>query len=222
MEGFSDSERNALISELNSIMDPGISFEDDGYFSHILAVAAKNYCLIESGDTKIKMKGSSIKDAKKEPALREFMNKCINALIYEQPLEQIYEQYCEEARNITDISRWAVKKSISKKLLNGTRKNETNVLDAIGDLSTVREGDKVFIYNANSILVPVMDDSGEPVLYKSGKNKGQPKMVEQKVLKLTKDWNNDANVEHYLSRVYDTLSIFENVLDLSQFTCYKE
>lgn len=220
MQQFTESEQNQLLDQLNSIMDPGITFEDDGYFSHILAVAAKNYCLVENGSTKIKYKGSSIKDAKKEPALREFMDKCIKALIYEEPLDQIYEEYCSEARNITDVNRWAVKKTISKNLMKSTRKNETNVTDALGDLSQYREGDKVYIYNANSKFVQMTDESGELLFFKSGKNKGQPKMEECKVLKMTKDWDNDCNTGHYLGRVHSTLEIFEEVLDIKQFTCY--
>lgn len=221
MSPFSDSEQHRLLSELNEIMDEGIVFEDDGYFSQILAVAAKNYCLVESGSTKVKMKGSSIKDAKKEPILREFMNEVIDALLYETGVVgDIYEKYCNLARNITDITPWAVKKSISKKLLQSDRKQERDVCNAIGDLSTVREGDKVYIYNAQPKFVPEFDETGAPVLYKSGKNKGQQKGMWHKTLKLTKNYTNDADVEHYLSRVYATLSIFENVLDMNQFQCY--
>jgi DNA polymerase elongation subunit (family B) len=223
MSAFSDLEQSQLLDELNSIMDKGITFEDDGYFTQILAVAAKNYCLVESGSTKVKMKGSSIKDAKKEPILRDFMNDVIDSLIYERnTVHEIYEHYCVKARNIKDITPWAVKKSISKKLLTSDRKQERDVVTALGDASQYREGDKVFIYTTAPKFVPEFDEAGEPVLYKSGKNKGQQKGKWEKVVKLTSNYENDADVEHYLGRVYATLSIFENVLDMSQFTCYSE
>jgi DNA polymerase I len=217
MSNFSDIERSRLLSELNSIMDKGIVFEDDGYYSQILAVAAKNYCLIENGSSKIKMKGSSIKDAKKEPALREMMDEVIEDLLYERGTTQdIYKKYCREAINIADINRWAVKKSISKKLLNGTRKNETDVLDAIPDLSQVREGDKIYIYRAldgeRQIVV-----KGEPQFYKKT---GLPKMEPNSFLKQVMFYSNDADTDHYLGRVQSTLNIFKEVLDQSQFLDY--
>jgi DNA polymerase elongation subunit (family B) len=221
MSGFSSDEQTEFLSALNSVMDPGITFEDDGYFSQILAVAAKNYCLIESGSTKIKYKGSSIKDAKKEPMLRQFMDEVIDSLLYERgTVPAIYERYCNEARNITDISQWAVKKSISKKLLSSERKQETDVVAALGDVSQYREGDKVFIYNTARKFVPDLDENGTPLLYKSGPRKGQPKGEMVKVLKLTKDWDGIVDTEHYLTRIYDTLWIFEEVLDMKEFTCY--
>lgn len=217
MAPFLHDEQVKLLDELNSIMDPGISFEDDGYFSRILAVAAKNYCLIEDGTTKIKMKGSSIKDAKKEPALREMMDEVIEDLLYERGnLQSIYKKYCQEALNITDINRWAVKKSISKKLLEGTRKNETDVLAAIPDLSQVREGDKIFIYRALDGMRQIVT-KGEPQFYKKT---GLPKMERNSFLKQVQFYANDADPEHYLGRVRSTMEIFEEVLDMSQFVDY--
>lgn len=213
MEVFSNMERDSLLAELNSIMDKGIVFEDDGYYSQILAVAAKNYCLIEDGSSKIKMKGSSIKDAKKEPALREMMDEVIDDLLYERGnVPSIYKKYCEEARNITDINRWAVKKTISKKLLESTRKNETDVLAAIPDLSQVREGDKVFIYRAVDGMRQIVTKDG-PQFYKKT---GLPKMEKNSFYKQTKFWGNDADTEHYLDRIVSTLEIFEEVLDVKK------
>lgn len=218
---FSTGDQVQLLSDLNSIMDKGIVFEDDGYYSHILAVAAKNYVLIENGKTEMKFKGSSIKDAKKEPILREFMNEVIESLLYERgTVPQIYGKYCDFARDIQDISKWAVKKSISKKLLASDRKQEKDVVNALGDMSQYREGDKVFLYNSVPRFIPEFSEDGEPVLYKSGANKGKQKGKWDKVLKLTKDWNNDSDTEHYLGRVYNTLDIFSEVLDMSQFVCY--
>lgn len=219
MSAFSGEEQEKLLAELNGIMDKGITFEDDGYFSRILAVAAKNYCLVEDGSTKIKMKGSSIKDSKKEPALREFMDTVIDDLLFERGnTAEIYKKYVLEAGAITDINRWAIKKSISKKLLEGTRKNETDVLDAIPDLSLVREGDKIFIYRALEGERQVVI-KGEPQFYKKT---GLPKMEPNSYLKQVQFYANDADKSHYYGRVYATLSIFENVLDISAFLDYSK
>lgn len=219
MAPFTDSERQLLLKELNSIMDKGIVFEDDGYYSHVLAVAAKNYCLVEAGKTKIKMKGSSIKDSKKEPALREMMDEVIDDLLFERGnVSNIYKKYVKEAGSIDDISRWAIKKTISKNLLNGTRKNETDVLAAIPDLSQVREGDKIYIYRAlegeRQVVV-----KGVPFFYKKT---GLPKMEPNSIWKQVQFYTDDADKEHYYSRVYNTLCIFENVLDISAFLDYSK
>lgn len=216
MSDFSDEEFIHLNDELNSVMDKGINFEDDGYYEKFLIVAAKNYCLLEKGSTKIKKKGSSLLDSKKEPILRDFMGEMIDSLIYEKANKtEIYEKYVNEACNITDISRWAVKKSVSKKLLNGTRANETKVLDAIGDLSTVKEGDKIWIYNSID-GVRQQSAKGELLFYKDGR----PKMELNNILKVTKNWAKDEDKLHYVERVYKTLQIFTSVLDLSQFIDY--
>jgi DNA polymerase, archaea type len=216
---FSGDEQKRLLDELNGLMDNGITFEDDGYFSRILAVAAKNYCLVEEGSDKIKMKGSSIKDSKKEPALRLFMDEVIASLLFEKDnLQEIYHRYVREAGNITDINRWAIKKSISKKLLEGTRKNETDVLDAIPDLSQVREGDKIYIYRALDGERQIVT-KGEPQFYKKT---GLPKMEPNSYLKQVRFYANDADKFHYYGRCFATLSIFENVLDISTFLDYSK
>lgn len=72
---------------------------------------------------------------KKEKALREFISKMVNCLVYdkESELVNIYNQYVIESQTITDINRWSTKKTITSKVLNGTRKNETKVVDAISN-----------------------------------------------------------------------------------------
>lgn len=151
-------------------------------------------------------------------------------------IKDIYEKYIKEAGNIKDISRWSIKKSISKKLLEGTRKNETDVLDAIPDLSQIREGDKIFIYRAvdgerqqieEEKIQVGLNEKGKPIYEKTGKKiplfykkTGLPKMEPNDFLKQTKFYTNDAYTAHYYGRVYATLSIFEEVLDISTFLDY--
>lgn len=126
----------------------------------------------------------------------------------------IYEKYVKNAVDIQDIKKWAVKKSITEKLYQSERANETKVIDAIGD-KPVRVGDKVFLYNKiegekQSVV------KGEPVFLKSG----EPKMVENKVLKMVEDFDGDYDKWHYVERVYKTIKILENVVDMDKITKY--
>lgn len=210
---FSKEETDNLLNEINSLISEKIQFEDDGNFPRVIISKAKNYVLLDSKG-KLKIKGSSLTDSKKEPALTEMLKELINSLIYKENKEvEIYHKYIKEALNIRDINRWAVKKSITKKLLEGTRKNETKVLDAID--SSFREGDKVWLYNA--IDGEIQDSSkGELKFYKDGR----PKMIPNEILVQVKNWNGNENKLHYVGRVYATLCILENVLDMTRFIDY--
>lgn len=239
---FSGEEVKSLIHEMNQVSAEFMDWEDDGYYKCVIVLKAKNYILLKTnkktGADEIILRGSGLKDSKKEPILRQFMSDIINDLLYQKnDIKAIYERYCDLARNITDISQWAVKKSITKTLLESDRKQETDVVKALGDVSQYREGDKVFVYNSAPVWVPEFEDltyecletgmfvpTGEkiPVLYKAGKNKGKQKGKWEKTLKLTKDWDKAPDVEHYLGRIYATLDIFSEVLDMKQFQCYKE
>jgi hypothetical protein len=215
MTEFTEEERVSLLDELNSIMPEFMLYENDGYYSACLAVKAKNYCLLEKGSDTIKYKGSGFKASSKEPALAEFLKKIVESLIFETgDYTDIYERYVSEAMDINEISRWCVKKSITKKLLNGTRKNETKVLDAL-DIDDLQEGDKVYLYNA--IDGEVQDSAkGELVFYKDGR----PKMMPNKVLKLSEEFDGNYNYLHYVKRVYDTISILKSVIDMDKITKY--
>jgi DNA polymerase elongation subunit (family B) len=211
---FLEDEKQRVEAELKSIMY--CNWEDDGEYERVLVSKAKNYVLLPKGETEFKVKGSSLTDSKKEPALLEMLNELITSLVFNQNIEQdIYLKYCREALNITDIMRWSVKKSVTKKLLNGTRKNETKVLAALD--SDAREGDKVWVYNAIEGEVQIMS-KGEPQFYKDGR----PKMEPNQVLRNSKNFDGDYDKEHYLGRVYATVVILENVLDISKFIDYSK
>lgn len=213
-EPFSEGEKQLIERELKEIMY--CNWEDDGEYERVIVSKAKNYVLLPRGETKFKIKGSSFIDSKKEPALLEMIQELLSSLIFSKGLEvSIYNKYCKEALSISDISRWAVKKSVTKKLLNGTRKNETKVLAALD--ANAREGDKVWVYNAIDGEVQV-ESKGEPVFYKDGR----PKMEPNQVLRNIKDFDGSYNKDHYLGRVYATIKILENVLDMSQFLDYSK
>ena len=211
---FSEEEQTKLIEEINSFMPKGIEYEHDGYFNTIIVLKAKNY-ILQQGD-KVKMKGSSLRDMKKEPALKEFIDELIKDLLATSGANcvDIYHKYIREAINIQDITRWCTKKSVTKPVLKPTRTNEQKIRDAIGD-KIVQEGDKVYLYSA---IDGMKQDSkkGELVFLKSG----EPKMIENRVLKLKEDWQDDEDQVHYVTRVYKTLEIFKNVIDTGDFLKY--
>lgn len=211
---FSEEEIKSLLKELNDISPDFMVWEDDGLYKSCLTLKAKNYVL-QTADGKKKYKGSAFRDQKKEPALKQLMFDLVDCLLdnTDSPIS-IYHRYIEEAMNITDISRWAVKKSVTKKLLNGTRKNETKVLDAI-DTENVQEGDKIYLF---CIIDGQVQDvaKGQPVFYKSG----EPKMVPNRVLKQIDEFEGNYDYLHYVKRIYDTVSILKTVVDMDQFTKY--
>jgi hypothetical protein len=101
------------------------------------------------------------------------------------------------------------------------RLTEQKVLDAIneaieqGVFEGVSEGDKIWTYN--SVQGEIQDvKKGVPVTYKDGK----PKMIPNCVLREQTLWNNDHDRMHYVKRVFDSIHILENVIDMSKFPNY--
>lgn len=216
LDKFTKDEINNLIFELNSLFSDNIKWEDDGYYDKFIVLKAKNYITFQNN--KIKLKGSSLKDQKKEPALKEMLNKMIEDLVYNEgnSLVNIYHTYIKEANNVIDIKRWSQKKTITKAILNcatnkEARKNETDVWDAIKD-KQVQEGDKVYVYPA------ILNSITEIKHFKNGKTK--EKITETTGLKTYQDWNNDHSVKKLIKRVVDTVEILSNVVDSSLFVDY--
>ena len=142
------SIRKANLLDLNSLYPDKIRFEDDGFFKRVIVFAPKNYVLQKEDDT-IKIKGSALKDAKRELALKEFANKIISVLLEGDDVEKvknIYYDYIREVKyGINDIKRWCSKKTITDKIFTSERSNETKVKDAIKG-SNYREGDKCWLF----------------------------------------------------------------------------
>jgi hypothetical protein len=215
---------------LNSIYPDLISWEDDNIYEKVVVVKAKNYVLLKSqeyskpGADRLTIKGSSLTDQKKEPALIEMLETMIDAIIggRKYSLPEIYDKYVLEACNIENIERWSRKVTVTKSVLNAKRANEQKPLDAIheaisrGLMEKISEGDKVWLYTTVSGEIQAMA-KGEPIVMKKT---GEPKMIPNIILRDNRLYNNDAHVEHYIDRVYSTLIILKNVLDLTQFTDY--
>jgi DNA polymerase elongation subunit (family B) len=208
--------RLVLLKELNSLYPHTIRFEDDGYYKCVLVLKAKNYVLFDG--EKMKLKGSSIKDQKKEKALSEMLNLMLKDIIHNKSdgLVDIYTQYIKEALKPTDIKRWAQKKTITKAILNcesdeESRKNEKDVYEAIKNKS-VQEGDKVYVYPA------ILDIKIETKTYKNGKTKN--KTIYETGLKTVEDWSGDHSSGKLVKRVVDTVEILANIVDTSLFIDY--
>lgn len=216
---FTEQEKLDLLKEINSLLPELLNYEDDGYFEKFVVNKAKNYILYDG--KKIKLKGSSFKDAKKEPVMKEMMNKIISEyLIYEtRDYVEIYEEYIQEVYNMKDIKRWAGKKNITEKVMKNDRTTEAKVREALDEMDEdFVIGDKVFLYSAIDGEIEELDKDGNPKIYK---RTGLVKMIPKRVLKHIDLFNNDHDVDHYLKRVYDTINIFSNILDMDRIKKYK-
>lgn len=190
-EPVGEEERKEILAAINAMYPDKIRFEDDGYYPNVVVIKAKNYALRDEKG-KVKIKGSALKGTTKEKALQEFMKEVLNVLFQndKQAVVQIYHKYVNEIYNLTDITRWVSKKTITEKVLNPERTNEQKVLDAI-EGQELQEGDKIYVY---------FDMDGN--------------------LKLKEKWENDHDPEVLLKKLYNTLEIFDTVLDMNQFAKY--
>ena len=213
-----DEFKNEII-EINGLLPPTIIFEDDGVFDKVIVSKAKNY-IMKKGD-ELKVKGSSFKSSNKEPILKDMNTDIINEMLGSNNIEQIkaiYNTYVIKAENITDINVWATKKTYTDTMQESERANETKVIDAInqgidsGALKSIQQGDKIYLYQTVNGMKQKMK-KGEPQFYKKT---GEPMLEPNKILKLTALYNNDADAEHYVERVNDTLRILENILPVEE------
>lgn len=187
---FTEEEQELLLDELNSLFPEKIRFESEGTFETVIILKAKNYVLKKKGE-KPKYKGSAIKATLKEPRLKNFIKDIIKEIgLGRGAYYNTYGLYAREIMNIKDITPWCTKKTITDKVLNGTRTNETKVVDAVGD-ADYREGDKIYVF------------------FKS-----------DKTLCLRENFDGDYSKDALLKKLYDTAKIFETVIDISIFPNY--
>lgn len=190
---FSKEEVSILLEKFNEQFPERIIWEFNDVFTSLLVLKIKNYIYVGQ-DGKLKYKGSSIKSPTLEPALKEFIDRIIFCLMNDKSKEemvQIYNSYIEEIFNMKDISRWAMRKTISDKTLNSTRKNETKLAEAIENTEII-EGDRCY------------------VIFKSDDS-----------LCLVQDYDGDYSKVRLLEKLYKTSLRFETVLSVKQmFTNY--
>lgn len=147
---MSEQERKDLLAQCNSLFPERIRFEDDGYYKTIIVVKAKNYILWDG--KKLKHKGSAIKASTKEPALKQFIKDLVDIMIAGDKKEDIdlecilaYNRYAKEIMKISDIKRWATRKTVTASVLNPKRTNEEKVKAALGT-SEYSEGDRAYFF----------------------------------------------------------------------------
>lgn len=135
------------LAEVNAMYPSRIRWEDDGVFPRVIVLKAKNYILYDG--KKIKTKGSGTKATTKTLALREFIGKVTNMLVYkdqfDEELSSVYMEYVREIMQVQEISRWSLRKTISEKVMTSDRANEAKVREAIEDTEYV-EGDRVRMF----------------------------------------------------------------------------
>lgn len=144
---FNKEEIDSLIKDLNSNYEGLIEFADDGYYPVFIVLKSKNYIMVDEKG-KRKIKGSSLKSATLEPALKQMLNEFIDALIEDrqQDMVSIYHKYIKMVRDdITDIKPWSKKMQLSPTTFNSTRANETKVIDAIKG-TEYKSGDRIYVY----------------------------------------------------------------------------
>lgn len=181
---FSEKEQEQLLEELNSLFEKGINWEHDGIYLKVIYLKAKNYIMWDG--KKLKTKGSSIRDQKKELALRSFLDEIIWSIIKDEPKEnlvEIYDKYLREAMNISEIKKWCSKKTITDKVYTSTRTNETKVKDAIVG-TDYKEADKIWVY-----------------------------FKEDETLGLMENFDGKYNKKRLLEKLFKTAQVFSSVLD---------
>ena len=233
---FSEAELESLLKEINDLSPEFMIWDGDGYYHTCIALKAKNYVLYDPTEKedkkKKKVKGSAFKSSKLEPALKEFMTEIIDGMIHARDLVSIYEKYVLEIMNIQDVKRWSQKKSLTEPILKcegyeqyskeelklrGTRANESNVWDAIKHEEGMQQGDKFYVFPA---ILDTNTEVTEKTL-KSGVVKRKEKVIHTYGLLQSKYWNGvNHDKEHLLKRLYSTIDIFSDVMDISEFKNY--
>ena len=222
----SEEEFENFITKLNELYPSGIVWETDGNYSEFVVVRAKNYVMREAGSSKIKYKGNSVKDQKKEKALREFLDRMFESIIETKNTNQlmdIYHFYLKETLNIEDINRWTSKKTITKKVLNPETPATVNIKNSIDHalknkyIEGYSEGDKIWVFTAIDGLKQKIT-KGKPVFIKKT---GEPKMIENKVLRFPEAWNKSNHDKwHYVERVWKTMNILNTIVDIDKYPKY--
>ncbi len=184
---FSIEERNFIRTKLNEQFHESVKWGDDGYYSKFIVLKTKNYIMMDEND-KITYKGSSLKSASLEPALKEFLKEIINSLLHDKnDFQEIYYKYVKMIHNIKDIAPWCSKRTISDKTLNNDRENEAKVRRSIEGTEYV-EGDRIYVY------------------FKEGKELG-----------LRENFKGDHDKKALLKKLYKATDRFTTVLDSNMF-----
>jgi hypothetical protein len=120
-------------------------------------------------------------------------------------ISKLYKSYIKKANNITDITEWCKKVTITDKILKckghaemspekkkelGIRANESKIYDALHG-KHVQEGDKIYLY------------------FKSNRDYG-----------LLETWDGDYSKEDLMKNIHSCVNTFKNLLDMDGFVKY--
>jgi DNA polymerase elongation subunit (family B) len=190
---FNEEESKELLNKLNSLYPDLIKWELNGLFSTVITLKAKNYILWDG--KKLKTKGSALKSSTKELALKELINEIIWCIINEKyNYLEIYNSYIKKAMNITtkeEMKKWSSKRTLTDKVLKNERTNEKKVRDALGENHGLQEGDKIWVF------------------FKTDKS-----------LCLVENFTGDYDKFKLMEKIWDTMQVFANILDIKQFPKY--
>lgn len=196
-EGFewSDKVRKDLIADLNSLYPARIRFEDDGFYETVIVLKAKNYVMWDG--KKLKTKGSALKDAKKELALKDMQIQMLWSIIKNNPSDSlvgIYNGFVKKVRDgisRDEIKSWCSKKTLTEKIWSSERTNESKIKDAI-EGTEYKESDKIWTY-----------------------------FKEDGSLGLMENYNYDYDKPKMYEKIFKSVNIFENILPENLFLNYK-
>lgn len=182
---FTLEEREALLSEINSLMPELIRWEDDSFYKKFIVVRTKNY-ILQDEKGKVTIKGSGLKASTKEKALQRFTAEIIDLLLRDRKdqIYCIYTKYAHEIMSLSSMDDWCSKKTVTKAVLNGTRTNETRVLDALQG-TDYSEGDKRYFF------------------YRTPEE-----------LCLRENFDGTYCRDTLLGKLYDTISVFDTIIDV--------
>jgi hypothetical protein len=153
--------------------------------------------MYDKAKNKLKTKGSALKDAKKEIALKTMQSEMIWSIIKNEPqdnLVNIYHRYVKIIRDgikKENIKDWCSKKTLTEKIWSSERTNESKVKDAIQG-TEYKESDKIWTY------------------FKTDGSLG-----------LMENYNYDYDHSKMYEKVFKSINIFENVLPEDLFINYK-
>lgn len=189
---FTDDEISDILGGLNSLMEEKIRWEDDDQFPVQLNVKTKNYVLIDSKG-KRKIKGSALKATTKEKALKAFVAEVIELIVTDRQdqILSLYTEYAHRILAITDISLWCSKHTITKAVLTGQGTTQVRIREALKG-RPVQEGDKVYQFFKTESERCLLEDF---------------------------DGNYDSDI--LLKKLFDTLKVFEKVIDIKQYPNFK-
>lgn len=191
-KAFTEEEQETLLSELNSLMPEKIKWDHDGVYRRFIVLKAKNY-LLDDGKN-IKIKGSALKATMKEPALQKFIGEVLELLRTDRKAHifDAYHRIAQQILNVTkdNIREWCAKKTVTKSVLNPERTTERRILDAIKD-ANLNEGDKFFVFFKTEEELCLMEN------------------FDGTYCKFT-----------LLGKLFDTIKIFSNILDIELFPNY--